>query len=142
MGPTAALWIYVGREENNYLGGCNFEFAFTTGWGSSSSCRGWGGGEWGERESDIIPQDISLGHNYPNPFNAETTVPFELTEADNVKLGIYNIKGQLVETLFDDYKEVGYHVVNFDASMLSSGVYFYKLTTGDRSYTKRMVLLK
>ncbi|MCP4633074.1 MAG: T9SS type A sorting domain-containing protein [candidate division Zixibacteria bacterium] len=140
---NVALWTFVGTAPNNYMAGCCFEFVFTTEWGRGDGNQNyWGAGEWGERDGPIVPSSNSLGQNYPNPFNAETTIPFDLTATGKVKLGIYNLHGQLVETLVDDYKEAGHHEVNFDASTLSSGVYFYKLQIGSFVTTKKMNLLK
>ncbi|MCP4632150.1 MAG: T9SS type A sorting domain-containing protein [candidate division Zixibacteria bacterium] len=138
-----ALWTFVGTGPNNYIAGCCFEFVFTSEWGRGyGSSNYWGAGQWGERDSPIIPFSNSLGQNYPNPFNSETTIPFDLTATGKVKLGIYNLQGQLVETVIDDYREAGHHTVNFDASALSSGVYFYKLQVGSFVTTKKMNLLK
>ncbi len=138
-----ALWIFVGTAPNDYTASCCFEFAFTSEWGrgdGNQNC--WGAGQWGERDGPIVPSSNSLRQNYPNPFNAETTIPFDLTATGKVKLGIYNLHGQLVETLVDDYKEAGHYTANFDASTLSSGVYFYKLQIGSFVTTKKMNLLK
>jgi hypothetical protein len=89
-----------------------------------------------------IPADFMLLHNYPNPFNDHTTIRFELTKAQNVKLAVYDLLGRQIEVLIDEYREAGIHNVSFDASGLSSGVYFYRLRAGDRVETKRMHLLK
>ncbi len=138
-----ALWTFIGTGPNNYMAGCCFEFVFTSEWGRGDGNQNyWGAGQWGERDGPILPSSNSLGQNYPNPFNAETTIPFDLTATGKVKLGIYNLHGQLVETLVDDYRKAGHHTVNFDASTLSSGVYFYKLQIGSFVKTKKMNLLK
>lgn len=89
-----------------------------------------------------LPNRIILLQNYPNPFNARTTIRFVLPESQEVQLTVYDLLGRRVEVLVDDYMQAGVHVVTFDASYLSSGVYFYRLEAGNRIETKRMVLLK
>jgi predicted outer membrane repeat protein len=83
-----------------------------------------------------------LYQNYPNPFNAETNISYSLAEAGNVSLSVYDISGRLVATLVNGHEEAGEHVAAWDASQVSSGVYFYKLTTADYTSTKKMNLLK
>jgi len=95
-----------------------------------------------ERPEVGLPTVTSLAQNYPNPFNAETNISFDLAEAGNVSLNVYDITGRLVVTLVDGQMDAGSHVVAWDASSVSSGVYFYKLTAGDYSATKSMNLLK
>ncbi len=91
--------------------------------------------------SKIIPDKFTLSQNYPNPFNPTTTIQFSLSASDKVQLYIYNINGQQVAEFSGRY-EAGVHSIEWDASKLSSGVYFYKLETSDFSDTKKMVLLK
>ncbi|MBD3233902.1 MAG: T9SS type A sorting domain-containing protein, partial [candidate division Zixibacteria bacterium] len=75
-------------------------------------------------------------------FNATTEIKYILAQDTHVKLEIFNLAGQVVETLIDDIKSTGEHTVNWDASDMPSGIYLYKLTTKDYSVTKRMTLLK
>ena len=89
----------------------------------------------------MIPQTFAMD-NYPNPFNATTQINFEILQDGNVTLDIYNIGGQMVENLVDNYLNSGSHSVTFDGSNLPSGVYFYKLTIDENSITRKMVLLK
>jgi hypothetical protein len=96
-----------------------------------------------DQTSDNIPASYSLDQNYPNPFNPTTTISFAVKEPGRTSLKIYNLLGQVVATLIDDMKDAGTYTVSFDASGLTSGVYFYKLTTESGSgITRRMVLLK
>jgi len=95
-----------------------------------------------ERPEVDLPTFTSLDQNYPNPFNATTNISFSLVEAGNVSLNVYDITGRLVVTLVDGQMDAGQHVVVWDASSVSSGVYFYKLATVDYSATKSMNLLK
>jgi hypothetical protein len=137
-----ALWTFVGTAPNTYIGGCCFEFIFTTAWGRGEGAT-WGeNGEWGVRDSGILPNATALGQNYPNPFNATTTIPFDVAEEGYVNLSVYNVAGQLVDVLQDGEMAAGNHSVNWNASTVSSGVYFYKLTVNDYTTTKRMELLK
>ena len=83
-----------------------------------------------------------LAQNYPNPFNPTTTINFMLKKAGPVELVIYNIQGQKVATLVDAKMKAGTHSVTWNGSNLASGVYFYKLTSGDFTNVKKMMLLK
>jgi hypothetical protein len=90
----------------------------------------------------IFPDNYRLLQNYPNPFNANTTIRFILPKAGDVELAIYDLLGRQIDVIIDEYMEAGIHNVDFNASYLSSGVYFYRLRAGDVVETKRMVLLK
>ncbi len=96
-------------------------------------------------EEDVISGQFHLQQNYPNPFNPVTTVAFQLSRSAAVKLGIYNIQGQLVATLVDHVLTSGKHKVTWDsrqAPKLTTGLYFYRLESGAFSQTCKMVLLK
>ena len=91
--------------------------------------------------ADVMPANFALHQNYPNPFNPTTTIKIEIPRAGvNWNLNIYNVTGQLVQTMSG--KSTGYDEVVWDASNNASGIYFYKLTAGDYSATKKAVLLK
>jgi subtilisin-like proprotein convertase family protein len=89
-----------------------------------------------------IPNYYALGQNYPNPFNPATTISFALPKAENVKLAVYDMLGREVAALVNAFKQAGIYEVPFDASSLSSGVYFYRLETGSFTETKKMLLVK
>ena len=93
-------------------------------------------------ETDEVPMQFELHQNYPNPFNPVTTIAFSLPETANVNLKVYNILGQQVKTLVSEERKAGNYEVRFDASHLSSGIYFYHLKAGNYSSVKKMVLLK
>ena len=90
----------------------------------------------------VVPKGYALEQNYPNPFNPTTTIEFSLERHAQVNLAVFNILGQPVETLIDRTLERGIHRVDFDASALPSGVYFYRLTHPEGTETRKMVLLK
>ncbi len=94
-----------------------------------------------------LPKQFDLEQNFPNPFNPQTIIRYELRKAQAVTLVIYNTLGQQVRTLVDDYQTAGCYTVTWDgtsstASQVSSGIYFYRLQAGDYSETRKMTLLK
>jgi hypothetical protein len=89
-----------------------------------------------------IPMQTQLFANYPNPFNAITNIKFSLANAGNVKLELFDMLGHSVQTIFSGNKPAGYHEVTFDASHLSSGVYFYQFVVGDIKQMRKMILMK
>jgi len=91
---------------------------------------------------EIIPAKYELAQNYPNPFNPVTTIRFELKETGMTKLDVFDIAGRHVRTLLNGSVEAGAYDLRFDASALSSGVYFYRLTSGDFTDIKKMSLVK
>jgi len=98
-------------------------------------------------EGSNIPTKFSLDQNYPNPFNPTTNISFALPSDSKVSLNIYNIMGQKVKTLVDGITKAGTHTVTWDGTneqgeSVASGIYFYKLSDGDKVITKKMSLLK
>ena len=89
-----------------------------------------------------IPSSYSLGQNYPNPFNPSTVVRCQCASAVNVSLIVYDIQGREVQTLVNERLSAGTYEVKFDGSMLTSGVYFYRMVTEGFTETKRMLMLK
>jgi len=89
-----------------------------------------------------VPAAYSLSQNYPNPFNPATTIKFAIPKSGQVSLIIYNVLGQKVADLINERMSAGNFQVEFDASRLSSGVYFYVLRSGSYSMTKKMMVLK
>ena len=90
----------------------------------------------------LNPDKFELNQNYPNPFNPITSIKFSLPSAGNVKLSVYNLLGQEVQTLINGFKEAGIHTVNFEAKNLNSGIYLYKLEANGLTSVKKMTLLK
>jgi hypothetical protein len=98
-------------------------------------------------DSGMLPDRFVLHQNYPNPFNPFTNIKFDLPHAAPVRLDIYNILGRRVKTLINDVYRAGFHSVIWngtddDGHSIASGVYFYRLTAGDRAATRKMVVLK
>lgn len=89
-----------------------------------------------------IPNKYFLEQNYPNPFNPATNIKFGLPYSENVKLVVLDILGKEVAVLADGNFNAGEYSANFNASSLASGIYFYKLTSGNFSQTKKMLLIK
>lgn len=95
-----------------------------------------------EDGNPFLPAKLSLSPNYPNPFNARTTISFELAEPGEINIVIYDLLGKKVATLLNGYYEGGRYKIDFEASGLSSGVYFYRLRARELVESRRMVLLK
>ena len=113
---------------------------------------GSGGGVWIRPLSDMItsvdqpesglPTNFNLEQNYPNPFNPSTTINYSVNKAGLVTIKVYDILGREVGTLVNEQKNPGNYEVQFNASRLASGVYFYRMQAGDFVETKKLLLLK
>ena len=90
----------------------------------------------------INPEDFSLEQNYPNPFNPSTKISWQSPVSSHQTLKIYDVLGNEVATLVNEYKTAGNYEVIFDAKGLSSGIYFYKIQAGSLVETKKMILIK
>ena len=90
----------------------------------------------------VLPNEIMLLPNYPNPFNPETTFSFNLESLQHTSLHIYDIQGRLIETLVQDKFNPGFHILSWDASEVATGVYFVKLISGDKIKTRKIMVLK
>ncbi len=95
----------------------------------------------GEEET-LLPDNYALMQNYPNPFNPSTIINWQLAVGNYTTLKIYDVLGREVATLVDEFKEAGYYEVSFDASKLTSGIYFYKLKAGTYTSVKKMLLAR
>ncbi len=103
-------------------------------------------------EVEIVPTQYEISQNYPNPFNPSTTIRFSLPKETQLKINIYNMLGELVETLAEGTYEAGYHKVTFsaiggsasggNASALPSGAYIYRIESSEFVQVKKMVLIK
>ncbi|NLT51936.1 MAG: T9SS type A sorting domain-containing protein [Ignavibacteria bacterium] len=93
-------------------------------------------------EAASQPTEFALKQNYPNPFNPTTKIEFSIPAENNVEIKVYNILGMEVATLLNEHKQAGTHNVEFNANALSSGIYFYKISSGNFSAIKKMTLLR
>jgi len=132
---------YCGDYPSTVMDSSFFQVEVVEGVGSSQG--GWVlTGSFLEGDLGDIPFEFALLSNYPNPFNASTVISYELPMNTHVKLEVYNLLGNKVATLADGEQQAGYKSVTWDASEVASGIYFYKLTAGDFTQTKRMMLVK
>lgn len=93
-------------------------------------------------ENNIIPTEFSLEQNFPNPFNPSTQIKYSVVEDGLVTLKVYDVLGREVAVLVNEEKTAGTYTINFNASILSSGVYFYTISARDFHQTKKMILLR
>ncbi len=89
-----------------------------------------------------LPTEITLNQNYPNPFNPSTNIEFGLPNRSEVRIELYDMLGRKVDTIFEGTKSPGVHIINYDASALASGMYIYRLVTGNTAISKKMMLIK
>ncbi|UCH64637.1 MAG: T9SS type A sorting domain-containing protein, partial [Ignavibacterium sp.] len=100
-----------------------------------------------DEENNLIPEELRLYQNFPNPFNPYTTIGFSVPSLGqyrnaSVQLKVYDVLGNEIATLIDEEKSAGDYQVNFNARNISSGMYFYKLQAGNNSDIKKMILLR
>ncbi len=93
-------------------------------------------------DSRTVPISVMLEQNFPNPFNPVTTIRYGIPNDGNVKLAIYNVLGQLIEMKVNEYQTAGFYDIEFDASHLPSGIYFYRFESGGYIKTKKLTLVK
>jgi len=89
-----------------------------------------------------IPTAYNLGQNYPNPFNPSTKIDYSIAVGGDVSVTVYSITGELVTTLVNEFKPAGRYSVEFNADNLASGIYLYKIASGNFSLVRKMILLK
>jgi flagellar hook assembly protein FlgD len=89
-----------------------------------------------------IPENYSLEQNYPNPFNPSTNINFKLPESGLVNISIYDINGKLVEELINRNLSAGNHLIDWNAINYPSGIYFYRISAGNFTDVKKMILVK
>lgn len=93
-------------------------------------------------DDNVAPAGFSLDQNYPNPFNPSTAIRFSVPQRSHVTLSVYDVLGREIRTLIDQEYSTGTYTAHFDASGLPSGIYFYRLTAGSHTSTRKMQLLK
>ena len=126
------LCVKPGLNENIWTGSDGFGLAVLNENGLSAV----------EQINDELVKEYSLDENYPNPFNPATKIRFSVPKTSDVNLLIYDILGNEIATLVNEVEQAGIYEVDFDASGLPSGIYFYRLTTPGFTQTKKMILLK
>ena len=136
---------YIGIYPNMVYDEDNFDFTKTAASDGSIFISDWN--NWGESfetfsEPVEIADDYVIHSVYPNPFNPAATIRFELTEAADVSVKIYDVNGRLAATLIEETLNSGLHEVEFDGTYDASGMYFYKITAGSQNYFGKMLLLK
>ena len=89
-----------------------------------------------------VPQQFKLRQNYPNPFNSQTKINFDIAEQGYFKLEIYDILGRKVNELFNNYLKKGLYQINYNAGDLSTGTYFYRLSTEKLMQVKKFIIIK
>ncbi len=92
--------------------------------------------------NSMVKNDYNLLQNYPNPFNPTTTITFNIPQAEKVTIRVFDILGRNVAELVNDHKEAGTHTITFDASNMTSGIYFYQIQAGKYSETRKLILQK
>ncbi|MFI5144821.1 MAG: T9SS type A sorting domain-containing protein, partial [Ignavibacteria bacterium] len=95
-----------------------------------------------ESSSNNVPQRFSLAQNYPNPFNPVTKIEYAMPKGGNVELKVYDVLGKEVITLVNEHKPAGNYSVEFNGTNFASGVYFYKMVSGDFTAVKKMLIVK
>ena len=95
-----------------------------------------------DESGKLMPEKFSLNQNYPNPFNPTTKISWQLPEGSWQTLKVYDLIGNEIATLVDEYRPLGKYEIEFDATGLPSGIYFYQIRAGKFVETKKMVLLK
>jgi len=133
--PNSVLWVWETKDIQNY-DGSGRAIIFRD---SSNTVSGI---EYPLVSAPLHPDQIKLFQNYPNPFNPNTVISYQLPVISTVELTIYDVLGQKVSTLVSDTQEAGNYQIEWDASGIGSGVYFYQLKTEMHVETKKMMLLQ
>ena len=107
---------------------------------------GYSVGEQDCQENSISEQPVPMTYNlsspYPNPFNPSTTIQFSLPQSEMVSMKVYDLNGRLIETLLNDFYDMGKHTITWDGSSQSSGMYFVRLESGEYIQTRKVVLVQ
>lgn len=138
-----SIWREIDAPDNKIINSTIF-MSPTFGWsfGSEGSIFKYNTAVIGIDEQNYVPVEFKLNRNYPNPFNPSTNISYTLFRGGSVKADIYNINGELVSNIFNNYQPAGYHSLTWNAAEFSTGIYFFKLTSGNRHETIKMLLVK
>jgi hypothetical protein len=135
VNPPDSIIFYVAGNAANNNGGASGDYIYTTSFTTHRLITGI------DDAFTSLPTHIKLG-NYPNPFNAATTISYGVPVSGFVKIDVFNLTGNLVTTLVNGYQGAGEHKTTWNAADVSSGVYFYTLTSEVGTKTEKMVLVK
>jgi uncharacterized protein (TIGR02145 family) len=149
LGLGAIFWSSTENDatyaDNVYLYGDNSGISFSDdnkGSGISVRCAKDASTGIDDHSNNTLPKSIELFQNFPNPFNPSTTIKYSLPKSGNVKLTIYNALGSKIAAIVNEYKPAGYYSVQFNGNNLASGIYLYRLESGNYSSTKKFIMLK
>ena len=134
--------IYVDGSENIIIGGVSDQSGSGHGWHEQLLVVKYTQNRYVIVNRNGIPAEFSLSQNYPNPFNPVTKISFSIPDNSYTKLTVYDISGKQVAELVNNELEAGIYNIDFDASQLASGTYFYRLETGSFTDVKKMVVVK
>ncbi len=95
-----------------------------------------------QQTGTLVPVDYRLEQNYPNPFNPVTAIKYQIPNSGNVMIEVFDINGKRISVLMNGYKDAGYYSVDFNVTSLSSGIYFYRMTSGNFTDSKKMIVVK
>lgn len=142
-GRIGSPWQQISAEDSTGVVAVVF-LSPTLGWafGTKGNILKYNPSVIGINSNEHVPEAFTLSQNYPNPFNPETKIGYTLNSGGIVKVDIFDVTGKLEATLENVYRPAGYHEVKWNAADYSSGVYFYRITFGSGSVTKKMMLLK
>jgi hypothetical protein len=93
-------------------------------------------------ESEIVPDQLSISQNFPNPFNPETTIIFGIPQQEHISIKIFDILGREVRTILDEVKDEGTYRIRFNSFGLASGIYIYRINSNNSSISKKMIILR
>jgi hypothetical protein len=136
-GWTGSLWISLGST----MAG-NTVFLASSQIYSAFAFIGTPSGAVSVHDAQVIPEGFRLEQNYPNPFNPSTTIRFSLPQAEFVSLMVFNALGQEIATIVHGPRQAGNYIVTWDAGLVSSGVYFYRLSAGSFVQTKKVIVAR
>lgn len=139
---TEGRFIHVDGSENIVIGGMSDLTGSGHGWHEQFLVVKYTQSPYVIQNRNELPEAFSLSQNYPNPFNPVTNIKFDIPNASNVKLTVFDITGREIVQLVNNQLEAGTYSINFDASQLASGTYFYRIEAGDFTEVKKMLLVK
>lgn len=90
----------------------------------------------------IFKDEIDLYQNFPNPFNSSTIIQFQLAQENKIRIELYNILGEKIQTIVEGFYSRGMHSINFSSDKLPSGIYLYKMETGTQTLIKKFITIK